>query len=141
MTVKEYLKQAFTLDKLIKARESQINDLRDKIGLIRNSTDGVKIQSSAKPNHMEDLIVRLLDMINNYEKDILRLIQLKTEIRNVIENIDNPRYKLILTERYINFKRWEDIAADNNYSWQWVHKMHKKVLEKLAIKSDILDVL
>ena len=35
-------------------------------------------------------------------------------------------------ERYINLKRWEEIAADNNYTWNYlVYRLHPKALEKI----------
>jgi len=142
MIIKEYLSQAFLLDKLITARQTQISELRDMRDSVGYTIRDVKVQSSPLVrDKMADLTVRMLDMIAEYEADISKLLDIKVEVRRLISNIENPTHRLIMEERYINLKRWEDIAEDNNYSWQWLHKIHKKALGKLAITSDPIGAL
>jgi hypothetical protein len=134
MTVKEYLSQAFVLDRLIKSRESAIEDLRDKLDYAGGLASGVKVQTSGKGDRMAELVAKLVDHITVYERDIKRLLDVKAEIKAVIDGVENPVYQLILMERYINLKRWEDIAADNYYNWNYlVYRLHPKILSKIKM--------
>ncbi len=133
MTAKEYLSQAFKLNKLIKAKESRIQDLRDQAERVSGLITGVKVQSSHAADAMAEVVVKMLDLINEYQHDISRLLDIEREIKAVIDAIVRDDYQLILHERYINLKRWEDIAADNNYSWRTVHYLHSKALKVINL--------
>ena len=130
MTAKDYLKQASTLDKIIKARESYIQDLRDKLERTRATVHIDKVKFSKRIDPMADLIAVLVDLINKNEKDVIRLLDLKEGIKKTIEALENPVHRLILFERYVNLKRWEDIAADNKYEWNYlVYRLHPMALK------------
>ena len=131
MTVKEYLSQAFVLNKLIKAKRSRIEDLRNKQYLLGGGLSDVKVQTSIAQDRVGDVIAELLDLIAECEKDIMRLLDIQKEIEATIETLTRSDLKLILYERYVNLKRWEDIAADNNYSWGAIHNKHRAGLLEL----------
>ena len=132
MTVKDYLKQAFTIDRLINVARSQIEELEEKrlsIGSLAITGDRVQ----ASPNissftHLSDLYI---DSIERYISEEKRLLELKSEIKTIIDTLANPTHRLIMSERYISCKIWETIAADNGYSWQGAHKIHDKALVEL----------
>ena len=137
MTAKEYLSQAFILDKQIKAKQTQIQILKDMQDNVSNTIRHDKVQNSGICDRTGELTSALLDLQDEFIVDISRLIFIKYEIKKLIDSLENDTYRLILEERYINLKRWEDVAADNNYSWQHVHKIHSRAL--LAIVCDTLD--
>jgi len=137
MTTKDYLSQAFTLSRLIKAKESRIADLRDMQTRIGKASAGVKVQSRPKHDPMGDVTAMLLDLIKVYKKDCVRLLALQREIEAQINKVTQPIWHLILFERYVNLKAWEDVAADNGYSLRAVHKIHSAVLAYIDDGRDI----
>lgn len=143
MTVKEYLLQAFTIDRILKARQSQIEELEARRYSVGAVLDDVKISAGPQQDKLGDLSAHFLDLIDEYAKDLEHLLALKRDIKRLIETLDNPTHRLIMEERYINLKRWEDIAADNNYSWNSVHRFHKAALKKIevGIESHTLDMI
>jgi len=137
MTMKEYLSQSFTLHQLLKAKESRIQDLRDMQERVGQISIGVKVKSSPKQDTMGDVVATLLDLIAEYHKDCLRILNIGQEIEAVIKTCQREDYRLILFERYINLKQWEDIAADNGYSEKHVYKLHSAALKMVKwIPSD-----
>lgn len=141
MTVKEYLSQAFTLTKLISAKESRIQNLRDRQQQVSGTLSEVKVQTGTTGDPVGEITAALLDLINECRRDIEKLLAIQQEIAATIEKVERSDLRLILYERYINLKRWEDIAADNNYSWNTVHSKHRQALENIRIESHTLDVL
>ena len=133
MTVKEYLSQAFILHRLMKAKESRIRDLRDMQECISRMNTGIKVQNNLKPDKTGDITVELLDQINECQKDCFRLISVQREIVEIIEAVEREDYRLILFERYVNLKRWEDVAADNDYSEKHVYKLHSAALAQVKL--------
>ena len=133
MTAREYLKQVFILDKLIKAKQSRVHDLRDKLQWISGTAPGTRVQSSPTPDRMGDLTAKLLDLTDECLSDIGRLTDMQQEIEAIIRNVEREDYKLILFERYVNLKRWEDIAQDNHYSVRRVHELHSSGLAMIVL--------
>lgn len=61
---------------------------------------------------------------------------IRREVVAALEQIDNPRDHEILRRRYILGQKWEQIAVEMNYNFQYICKRHQLVVCKLAIKSD-----
>ena len=133
MSVKEYLKQAFTIDKLIRAKEKRIRDLRDRQESLGSAMSIVNVQTTPNKDRATDITVDLLDLIAECEVDIKKLLDIQREIKRLIDTVKRDDLRLILYERYINLKKWDDIAYDNNYSRRTVLYQHGKALQKIAL--------
>ena len=72
---------------------------------------------------MEDIIVKIIEMENEINRDIDNLVDLKREMVSVIKAVTDPEYQTILELRYLCFKSWEQIAVDMNYSIQHIHRI------------------
>lgn len=133
MDIKTYLSQAFVLDRLLKAKESKIKELQEKkYSLGDVSKFGDKVQTSKKTDPMAQVLVQLMDLTSEYQADIHRILALQKEISQTIDKLEQLDLRLILQERYINLKKWEEIAVDNNYSYRWVLKLHGQALKRLG---------
>lgn len=128
MELKEYLSQAFVLDKLIQTKKEQILRIRAEQENITAVLTPDKVQSSGCKDKIGELSSQVIDLENEFAQDVTRFLVLKLEIKKLIDKLDNTKHQLIMTERYLNLKRWEDIASDNNYSWRQTHYIHKKSL-------------
>ena len=64
------------------------------------------------------------------EKQAL-MLELWEELTDMISSLSNSTQRRIMTERYINQKRWDKIAEDTNLCERWVFKLHKRALEEL----------
>ena len=85
-----------------------------------------------------DVTSALLDLIDECQKDIVRFIEIQKKMEEVINSVEGNDLQLVLFERYVNQKRWEDIASDNNYGWDTVHRKHRLALGRVQA---ILDKL
>ena len=54
------------------------------------------------------------------------------EIRSTINRLTDPEEHRIITMRYIDLMRWEDIADQLYVSVCWVHCLHNKALETIG---------
>lgn len=89
---------------------------------------------SGEGQKLENNIIRIIDEENKMQDHVSELLNSITEVRNLINLVDDPLLRLILHKRYLNFQKWKVIAADLGYSWRRVHQLHgeglKKILEK-----------
>ncbi len=63
-----------------------------------------------------------------------RLYEIKEEIYQALDKLDADRYFVILFERYIAMKTWEQIAEDNHFSLRSVYRIHGEALKRLNIE-------
>ncbi len=129
MTAKEYLTQAWNIDQRINGMLAQVSNLRGMSMHITQVLSDMPKTASHDNHKLEDVIARLIDTEAEIDESIDSLVDLKIEIMNAIWKVEDANCQLLLEQRYINFKSWEEIADDMNVSVRWVHKLHAKGLE------------
>ena len=122
MKIKEYLGQAYRIDHRINSKLEQISSLHD---LATKATSTI----SDMPGSATRNIHRMEDIIN---KDIDALVDLKMNITHLIKLVDNHEYQIILEQRYLCFKTWEQISVDMGYSIQHTFRLHDKALKEVG---------
>ena len=74
-------------------------------------------------------IATLEQEINN---EIDELSKVKSEIEETIAAVSDERLRLILTARYINCNRWEQIAVIQNIELRWLYRLHGRALSEVS---------
>jgi len=129
MDLKAYMRQAFTIKRLINASKSRIEELQAMAEWARGV--GLKVQASRKIDPMGDLIATITDQKECLLRDCSRLMELQREIKDVTELVKRDEYRLILSERYVKLKSWETIATECNYSLTHVMRIHRRAMLEL----------
>ena len=130
MTIKEYLSQAYRLDQRINSKIEQLKrwqDLAIKATSTLSKTSSCSYENSHK---MEDNMVKIIDLKNEINNDIDRLIDLKKDIMALINAVKNPEYQTLLELRYLCYKKWSQIAAEMGYDLRYIHKLHLRALSE-----------
>lgn len=131
MKSKEYLSQVHRLNQMIDMKLEEASSLRSLASRVTTAFGEERVQTSKKQSPMEDVIVRLMDLENEVNNDIDRLIALKEEVIGNINKIDDYRLRLLLTMRYINNREWEDIADNMLYDVRTIYRLHKQGLKEI----------
>lgn len=63
------------------------------------------------------------------DRQIEKLEQVRAEILQVIGQVEDNTLATLLTEYYVNDKTWEEIAAEQHYSWRQVMRLHGHALQ------------
>ena len=133
MTAKEYLSQAYHLDKRIDSKIEQLKALNLLATKCTSTLSDMPKSQSISNSRLEDTVVKIVDLQEEINRDIDRLVDLKREIMGVIKAVPNVEYQTILEKRYLCFISWEQIAVDMNYSMQHVHRMHSAALKEIVV--------
>lgn len=130
MKAKDYLLQVRRINKLIELKQNEINKLNLYLGVKAVNYEGERVQSS---NTMDrtDLICKIVDFEIELKEYIKQLIDLKKEIMQTIDKLDDADLIKLLYLRYFDFKTWEEIAITMNYSYRWILKLHGISLQKI----------
>lgn len=74
---------------------------------------------------------KIVDLKRDLGEKQVQLLSLWEEITDMIASLNNSTQRRIMTERYINQKRWDRISEETNLCERWVYKLHKMALEEL----------
>ena len=129
MTAKEYLEQAYRLDRRIENKMEQVQMLRHMSTKSTSVIRGGPTGGSGGGNFMEDAIARFVDMERDIGAELERLVILKAEIAEVISRVENPEAQMVLEMRYLCYKRWVEIREAMNCSERTILRRHKEGLE------------
>ena len=124
MSAKTYLMQIYNLDKEINSKQSE----RDEI----MSTLLKSVDTSAEPlfntgtvsDPTGNTVMKLMEYNDRTNERIDRLVDLKIQISSEIDQLENGNHRMVLRERYINNKKWEEIAVEQNYAIRYIYKLH-----------------
>lgn len=129
MTAKEYLMQIHRLDEDIKANKRRVIELESSIGNVKAvNYSGDKISGSGDPDTMAAQVARLVDLEAEINSETVQLQEKKNKIIGEIRNLEDTRYVVLLTMRYVDCSRWEKIAVDMNLTLRRVYQIHGRAL-------------
>lgn len=94
-------------------------------------SDMPKSQSGA--NRLELAVERIVENADKLEEKIKEMLQAKEEIEQVIDSLEDDTLRQLMKYRYINLMKWEEIAVQMFYGYQWVCKLHGRALAKIQI--------
>ena len=126
MTAKEFLKQYEYANR--RAERLRLEYEREKalLGSVSQKMDGMP-HGSGVSDPTADKALRLADKAAQWKIAELDAIAKRQEVFETIYDIDGIEGD-VLIERYVNLHKWEEICVLLHYSWQGVHKVHKRAL-------------
>lgn len=131
MKAKEYLQQLQRLDTVINQKIKELGDLRLKsrsVGSIDYSKERVQTSPSGDAPFVK-LIGRIIDLEQEINAEIDAFVDDKHKIINQIQGLKNSKYIEILYKHYVEFKRLEVVAAEMNFTYQYVVELHGYALK------------
>lgn len=129
MTAKEYLGQYRRLKTDIDSKTEQLEELRGLAESVSHST-GTEC-SGGTSDKVGKTVAKIVDLDNEISCQIEKLLELKGKIEGMIAKVDDPVLRQLLTLRYINGRKWEQISIDLNYSRMQIYRLHGNALEKV----------
>lgn len=131
MKAKEYLQQLQRLDTVINQKIKEVHDLRlqaQSTGGIDYSKERVQTSPSGDAPFVK-LIGRIIDLEQEINAEIDAFVDDKHKIINQIQGLKNSDYISLLFKRYVEFKKFETIAVEMNFTYQYVVELHGYALK------------
>ena len=135
MKAKEYLQQLKRLDELINQKIKEVTDLRERatsVSGIDYSKDKVQTSPSGDAPFVK-LIGKIADLEAEINAEIDSFVNEKHKIINQIQSLKNADYISLLFKRYVEFKKFEIIAIEMNFTYQYVLELHGCALREFEI--------
>lgn len=129
MSAKELLFSIKEIQKDIEIKTQLIATHRDiATGLQSPQYSDMPKNPNRKLQPMADSINKAMDLEEEVKELERELIQVKTRVYEIIQNIDSKVHQLILLERYINGKSWSSISRMIGYANSRMYDKHNHAL-------------
>lgn len=117
----------------------EIEIIKEKLEYLCMTKGGVKSMvitdmprgGSSEDDRLLEIMIEIEKLEEMYNKKRLKLMKQLNEIENVIDSLEEPIDRNIMRMRYIKNYTWERICVELNYSWNGIHKRHRKILDKI----------
>ena len=86
---------------------------------------------------IEDLPRGVIDLENEINQDMMKLVELKKDIIRRIKAVESAELQTILELRYLSYMRWEEIAIELGYGIDNVFRLHRNALDEIEIPERI----
>ncbi len=130
MTTQEYLSQISRLDRMIKNKLTELAQLKELAYGLSAMPKGERVQTT--PNY--DKIGTAFCKIESMEESINKLVDeyadKKSKIIAQIDSMEDETHYDVLFLRYIEKKTFEKIAADMDYSFRNITRLHARALQE-----------
>ena len=135
MTAKEYLSQAFYMNRQIKAKERRLEWLREIApGPSMRFSQEEKSKGDPRSSLVENAALKVVELEEEIASDILELVRVMKEIASTISRVDSMECRTILEMRYLSFMEWDEIISRMGYSRSYVFRLHGKALNVMKIQ-------
>ena len=135
MTAKEYLSQAFYMNRQIKAKERRLEWLREIApGPSMRFSQEEKSKGDPRSSLVENAALKVVELEEEIASDILDLVRVMKEISSTISRVDSMECRTILEMRYLSFMEWDEIISRMGYSRSYVFRLHGKALNVMKIQ-------
>ena len=129
---KDNLKEYTSIKKELKQIQFKLKELEERKTSIKSMIiSDMNVQTSHNNNSIEDLLIKIEECIEEYNKKEIKLYNKQLEIENCINGLE-PTERIIMRLRYIEGYKWEKVCVETNYSWEGIHKIHRKILKKIS---------
>lgn len=149
MTTKEYLNQAYYIDREINLTLAKADKLRQSLYGRAVTYDSTAVQSNGDKNTLG----RTFEKIDEYERKanekIDRLVEKRIEIENTIKAVPDSVQREVLERRYLLFQEWEShfdtktgekvtgIDEEMHYSVRQIYRIHGDALKWLSVHMSV----
>ena len=127
--IKKYLNRAYWLTQTRDKLEREYEKKQKEVGNI--SVSNSEIKSNKIVSNVENKAIELISLKNNIDLHNIKIEELKKEISCVISRVEDENLRDLLRLRYIEFRKWEDIAYILHYSRRNVFYARDRALKEV----------
>lgn len=128
--VQNYLNRAYYLDKRIDSLQEELLQIESRLLKVTSHYDTIGGGNQGSFEH-------LLDKLHDYRKalnyEVDQLVDAKRDIKKTIDTLPDDVQKLVLTKRYINYQKYEEIASDLHYSVRQIRNIRDKGIKNISL--------
>ena len=128
MNTKQYLKQISRLDRMIQNKLGELYKLKSMACSITIAPKDTNIQTSSDKDKLGSTVAKIVDLETEIDNMVGEFVDKRRKIVDQIDNMENDDYYHVLSMRYIEGKKFEDISKETKWSERQVFRLHDKAI-------------
>lgn len=138
---KAYLKKVKLYDTHIDNKLAELEHLKAMVSKITATwKDDVTGGGGRSQDKVGDAVARIVDLQRELNQDIDDFVDLKQEIRGIVDKIENADQLNVIYKRYFLYETFEQIACEMHMTFRNVLYIHGRALEMVEETLDTLGV-
>lgn len=137
MTTHEWLNRAYNVDKEINILLSEQANIFNQLTSCTANYSDAKVQTS-QDNGIEHKFISYLSYSEKINSRINELYEIKNEIFEAINEVENPTLRQLLILRYMQYKTWECIAEELGYDVRHIYRLKNEAVREVEKKAILL---
>lgn len=131
MGIKHQLKQIRLIDLEVKSKMEELDRLNNSF-LKSPSLKEINVQES-KVSLKDDAYVKIINLNDYINEQVDKLIDLKYQLIQAIEQLDDSKERTIIWMKYISSKAWDEIAEELKISKTTLFILHDEAIKKIDL--------
>lgn len=127
--LKEKLKGAMYAQRTLEGELDKLQELRSLAQKVTPAYSQSPGGGSGNAQKLENSIAKIIEQEKIIAECCNELCAQLAEVRALVALLPMGPMHLVMQRRYLNYQKWEQIAAELHYSWQNVHRLHSKALD------------
>lgn len=129
MGIKHQLKQIRLIDLEVKSKMEELDRLNNSF-LKSPSLKEINVQES-KVSLKDDAYVKIINLNDYINDQVDKLIDLKYQLIQAIEQLDDSKERTIIWMKYISSKSWDEISKELQISKTTLFILHDEAVKKI----------
>ncbi len=127
------LNRGYRAQERIAARSNRIKHWREIAVSITVNPENTGGGSGGGPSlKTENCVIKIMELEEEIKDEIAELVEVEKEAGAIIKAlVEDPNHKAVLEHRYVEQKRWEEIAVEMGYTFRWTQTLHQRALKEL----------
>lgn len=126
---KRYLQQIRLYNSHIDTKIEECHRLKAMVTKITPTLKQDVVSGGGSQDKLSEAVAKIVDLEAEIDSEIERFIDARKAVTETIDRVTDARLHKVLSMRYVEFKTFEQIAADMNYTYRWVCIMHGRALQ------------
>lgn len=127
--LKEKLKGAMYAQRTLEGELDKLQELRNLAQKVTPAYSQSPGGGSGNAQKLENSVAKIIEQEKIIADCCNELCAQLAEVRALVALLPMGPMRLVMQRRYLNYQKWEQIAAELHYSWQNVHRLHSKALD------------
>lgn len=127
--LKEKLKGAIYTQHTLEGELDKLQELRNLARKVTPAYSQSPGGGNGNAQKLENSIAKIIEQEKIIAERCNELCAQLAEVRALVALLPMEPMRLVMQRRYLNYQKWEQIAAELHYSWQNVHRLHSKALD------------
>lgn len=125
----KYLREIKRLDSIINSGIAEMDAIYAMITRITPVLKDDVVTGSGNSDKIGNAIAKLVDMREELNRDVDKLVDKKREASALLKKLQNPLHYEVLHKRYVMFETFEQIALEIGKTYRWVCVLHGRALQ------------